>query len=161
MKQVLISLVLLLFLSNSVAQTAKDSLTYIQGAFGGATFYQNGVQLKPKSLLVITAENPEAYTLMKRAKVNYDWSQVLGVIGGALIGWPLGTALGGGDPNWALAAAGVGVLVISIPLASGFKKNAIKGAEIYNQGLQDGTSQMPVSLEFTVSGNGPGLLFRF
>lgn len=72
MKQVLLSVVLFFSLSTSIAQTAKDSLTYIQGAFGGATFYQNGVQLKPKSLLVITAENPEAYTLMKRAKVNYD-----------------------------------------------------------------------------------------
>ena len=38
--------------------------------------------------------------------------------GGFLIGWPLGTALAGGDPNWTLAAIGAGCVAIAIPRPS-------------------------------------------
>lgn len=42
---------------------------------------------------------------------------ILAAAGGALIGWPLGTAVGGGDPEWILAGVGAGVLAVAIPLA--------------------------------------------
>ncbi|MCB0697311.1 MAG: hypothetical protein KDC07_08100 [Chitinophagaceae bacterium] len=42
---------------------------------------------------------------------------VLAAVGGGLIGWPCGTYLGGGDPEWGLAIAGAGVLAVAIPLA--------------------------------------------
>jgi len=154
----LLSFFLLLILT---AQAQRDSLTYLQGAFGGATFYQNGIELRPRDLVNLTSGNPEAYAYMKRAKTNSDWSQVLGAIGGFMIGWPLGTAIAGGDPEWGLAAGGVGVLLLSIPLTSGFKKNAIKGAEIYNSSSPPEASKNDFSLEITVSENGPGLKFSF
>ena len=50
-----------------------------------------------------------------------------------MIGWPLGTALGGGDPQWGIAAAGVGVILLSIPLNVSFKKHAQNAFGIYNQ----------------------------
>ncbi|HEY9178263.1 MAG TPA: hypothetical protein VIN07_11250 [Flavipsychrobacter sp.] len=43
-------------------------------------------------------------------------ANVLAIPGGALIGWPLGTAIGGGDPEWYLAGIGVGLVAIAIPL---------------------------------------------
>lgn len=64
---------------------------------------------------------------MRKAKSNYDPAMVLGVIGGALVGWPLGTAIGGGDPNWTLAAIGDACIIGSIPLGSAFNKHAIRG----------------------------------
>lgn len=42
-------------------------------------------------------------------------SYVLGFAGGALIGWPLGTALGGGDPEWYLA--GIGAVLVGGAIA--------------------------------------------
>lgn len=55
--------------------------------------------------------------------------------GGFMIGWPIGTAIGGGDPNWGIAAAGVGCVLLSIPLANGYKKNAKEAVSIYNNGF--------------------------
>ncbi len=43
-------------------------------------------------------------------------ANVLAIPGGALIGWPLGTAIGGGDPEWYLAGIGAGLVAIAIPL---------------------------------------------
>lgn len=42
---------------------------------------------------------------------------VLGFMGGACIGWPLGTAIGGGDPQWAIAGIGAGLIAIGLPLS--------------------------------------------
>ncbi|MFN4246647.1 MAG: hypothetical protein ACK4EY_02930 [Flavipsychrobacter sp.] len=44
-------------------------------------------------------------------------AQILGGIGGGLIGWPVGTYIGGGDPEWTLAAIGGGLVAIAVPLA--------------------------------------------
>lgn len=161
MKELFLILVLLTISNVNFAQPANDSIQYVTGAFGGARFYQNGQQLRPRDLISITSSNSEANALMKKAKVNYDWSQVLGAIGGFMIGWPIGTSLGGGDPNWALAVAGVGVLLAGIPITSGYKKNAIRGADIHNQGLETTSSQNTFKLELTVSVNGPGLVLSF
>lgn len=42
---------------------------------------------------------------------------VLGFMGGGCIGWPLGTAIGGGDPQWAIAGIGAGLIAIGLPLS--------------------------------------------
>lgn len=44
-------------------------------------------------------------------------AQILGGIGGGLIGWPVGTYIGGGDPEWTLALIGGGLVAIAVPLA--------------------------------------------
>ena len=48
--------------------------------------------------------------------------QLLGGIGGFLVGWTLGTALGGGDPDWTVAGVGAGFIALSIPFAIKVKK---------------------------------------
>ena len=75
--------------------------------------------------------NQEAYNEFKKAKSSYDAVQVVGFVGGFLIEWPVGTALRGGDPQWGLAGVGAGLILISIPLSSGFSTHAIKAVEIY------------------------------
>lgn len=49
-------------------------------------------------------------------------ANVLAFSGGALIGWPLGAAIGGGDPEWYLAGIGAGLVAIAIPLDIAGKK---------------------------------------
>ena len=70
--------------------------------------------------------------VFKKAMSNYNAGQVLGFVGGFMVGWPLGTALGGGDPNWGIAAGGVAVLLCTIPLSSAFKKHARTAVDMYN-----------------------------
>lgn len=61
--------------------------------------------------------------------------QVLGFAGGSLIGWPLGTTLAGGEANWTLAAIGLPLVLISVPLSKAFNEHAIEAAENYNQSI--------------------------
>lgn len=126
-----LSLLLVLFTSSVFAQTADNTITY-RKVFGGYKFEQNGQALSPKSMLDIFQGNEEAYQAMRKAKSNYDPAMVLSVIGGALVGWPLGTAVGGGDPNWALAAIGGACIIGSIPLGSAFNRHAIRATDLYN-----------------------------
>jgi hypothetical protein len=64
--------------------------------FFNTKFYHNNAELtKPAQVLKLMEQNPEAFKEFKKAKANYNASIVFGGIGGALIGWPLGTALGG------------------------------------------------------------------
>lgn len=99
-------------------------------------FFQNGQKLRPGELLKITQINPEAYKEMKKAKSGFDVATIFGSIGGFLIGWPLGTALAGGDPNWALAGIGAGLVVVAIPFNSSYVKHAKNSVRIYNAGLE-------------------------
>ncbi len=62
---------------------------------GGLKFYQHGQVLKPKQMLNKISGNQVAYDYMKKAKTNYDVSQVIGEIGGFMVGLPIGIANGG------------------------------------------------------------------
>ena len=127
---------IILTLLGSSSLIGQNSVDKIEVEKKMATvFTQNGQRLVLKQLLSITKDVPQAYERMSIAKNNYTAAQALGGIGGGLIGWPIGTAIGGGDPNWTLAGIGVAVIVVSIPFNNAYLKHAKKGAEIYNESL--------------------------
>lgn len=161
MKQIAIrTILILLFGSNfCAAQSSSGDIEYRSTGFG-PVFSQKGQPLKMRDLKRITQNHPEAYQYMEKAGTNNDLSNVFGFIGGALVGWPLGTAIGGGDPNWTLAAAGGALIGISIPFAIGFKKNAIKGAELYNQN-RAASSYQSVSIQLHAGSSGIGISLAF
>lgn len=138
------------------SQSLDNNITYTK-VFGGYKFEQNGEMLNPKRMLDLFQGNEEAYEAMKKAKANYDPAMVLSVIGGALIGWPLGTAIGGGDPNWALAGIGAVFVVGTIPLSKAFNRHAIRAVDIYNAKLQPSAS---AGLYFGATGYGIGIGLR-
>lgn len=104
----------------------------MQKTFMGTKFVSGGRVLKPKDVLELMRSNEEAYPIFKKAKSNYDAAGVLGFIGGFMVGWPVGTAIGGGDPQWGLAAGGAAIILCSIPLSVSFKKHAERAVSIYN-----------------------------
>lgn len=157
MKNILFSAVLVFYAGISYAQTEPGDIE-IKKVFGGIQLKQDGRPLRPKEVLAIMQPIPEAYTAYKKAKSNYNGAQVLGFIGGALIGWPLGTALAGGDPEWGLAAAGAGVLLISIPLNNGYSKNIRNAVSIYN--AESGQTGK-VSLSFSPYAGGARVVLKF
>jgi hypothetical protein len=97
---------------------------------------------------------------MKIAKNNYTASMIFQLPGGFLIGYPLGTAMAGGDPNWTLAAIGAGLVVISIPFISAYNKHARNAVSVYNKGLKYSTLVRP-DLRFGITYNGLGAYLRF
>jgi hypothetical protein len=74
--------------------------------FGGVRFESDTVVYSPKQVLELMRDNPLAYEEFKKAKTNYGVAGALGAIGGFMVGFPLGTAIAGGEPEWGLAAGG-------------------------------------------------------
>ena len=139
-------------------QSPSDSISIKRGL--GPVFIQHGEKLNARALLEITSVNSEAHKEMKIAKGNSDAGSVIGFAGGFLVGWPLGTALGGGDPNWTLAAIGAGLIVISIPFENAYSKHARKAVAIYNAGLRQSARSTP-EIRLGMSYNGFGVRVKF
>lgn len=78
---------------------------------------------------------PEAHSYMQKAKRKSGLLTPLGYVAGALIGWPLGTAIAGGKPEWGMAGVGAGLIVAAIPLSNSYSRNARRAVSIYNQQL--------------------------
>lgn len=123
--------------------------------FGGARFEMDTLVLSPKQVLQILKVEPLAYEKFKKAKANYNAAGVLGFAGGVLVGLPLGTAIGGGEPEWGMAIAG-GVLIIgSFSLNNIFKSHAFEAIELYNG------KTARLKPEFQFYGTGARLVMRF
>lgn len=158
MKQSLFIGILLLAAIAVFGQSTSDTIEIRYGF--GPVFVQNNRKLTPKELMEITYSDPEAFNEMIIAKRNADASSVFGGIGGFMVGWPIGTAIGGGEPNWAMAAIGGGLIIISIPFSTGYSKHAKRAVKIYNNDIkQAATSKVDFNMGFTCDGIGLRITF--
>lgn len=124
-------------------------------SFGGVVFEMDTVTLSVKQVMtLLNARNAAAYQEFKKAKTNLDVSSVMGFAGGALIAFPVGTAVAGGDPEWGFAAGGVALILGSIPIYRSFRGRAIHALDIYS-----GTSsRLKPTLHF--NGTSVGLIWK-
>ncbi|CAM1351898.1 hypothetical protein [Tenacibaculum crassostreae] len=130
--------------------------------FGGYQYSVDGKALSMKEMINLMESNTKALALMKKAKSNTTLATVLGGVGGALIGFPIGTAIGGGDANWTLAGVGAGLVIVAIPIASGANKKANQAVELYNSSLNT-TSYNSFKPQFNMllNDNGVGISMTF
>jgi len=133
------------------AQNHNDSIEIKKTL--GTVYLQKGKRLTPKQLMNITKANPEAYEEMKVAKTNYDVSVIFGFAGGFLVGWPLGTAIAGGDPEWTLAGVGAGLIIVSIPFTASYNKHARNAVNLYNHSLSQ-TGLYDINFNIGLTNNG-------
>lgn len=129
--------------------------------FGGYIFTQNENTLSLGDLSKIVEDTPQAEDLIKKAKTTTVFTTILSFAGGGLIGWPIGEAIGGGDPNWALAGIGAGLVAVAIPLSSSASKKAKEAVDLYNASLEKQTNNFTPELNILASGSGLGLSLRF
>lgn len=130
--------------------------------FGGYKYTQNNELISIGDLVSIMENNTKALEILKKGRTNRSLSGVLGFAGGALIGWPIGTSIGGGDANWTLAGIGAGLVVVAIPISSSSNKKINQAVEMYNASL-NGTSNNNFKPEFKIIANtsGVGLSMNF
>lgn len=143
---------ILLFLLPMIS-FAQDNLEVRKGRF-----YKGSELLAVKDFTLAMQSNPEAFKLANSAKSSYSAANVLGFIGGFMVGWPLGTAIGGGQPEWGLLAAGAGVLAIAIPISISSTKKMKEAANIYNKGLATSSRN---HLDLNISPSRTGFVFYF
>ncbi|MEI8085613.1 MAG: hypothetical protein WCG93_05280 [Paludibacter sp.] len=120
--------------ADSIVTTALAIDTIqINKAAGGYKFMYKGENLTMDRLGFLSNKNATSAKYFSKAKGTMGFLQVMGFMGGGLIGYPIGTFLGGGKPNWSLAAVGCGILVISLPIVSSANNNLLKAVNAYNQ----------------------------
>jgi len=158
LKKTLFCVLLLSTVFSATGQNTADTIE-VRKVFG-TVFRYKGKNQTPKQLLDLMAPIPEAYKEMEIARSNNTTSAILGFIGGAMVGWPLGTAIGGGDPNWALAGIGAGIIVLSIPFSSAYTRHAKKAAALYN-GTQRHSGLDGPGLDIGMTSNGLGLRLSY
>lgn len=133
----------------------------VKKVFGGYTFSQNEKILNLNQLSELMKNNKQAFDLVKSAKTNQTWGMILGGVGGALIGFPVGTAIGGGDPEWALAGAGAALIVATIPIIKSFNKKTKKAVDLYNADLPSVSYQFQPEFNLNFRGTGLGITMSF
>jgi len=141
-------------------QIATDTI-YAKKVFGGYQFYQGETRLGMNQLVNVMKPNEQAYAQIKSAQSNYTLATVFGAAGGFMIGWPIGTAVGGGEPNWVMAGIGAGLVIISIPITQSSNKKAIQAVRIYNSGMLSSSFWDNHELKFSMTPHGVGLSLRF
>ena len=156
MKKLLFIIVMMIV---CISSNYGQSPITIQKKFGGYQFYQDNKLLNLPQLVNIMQSNPESSVEIKKAKSSNTWASVFAFAGGFMVGWPIGTAIGGGDPEWALAGVGAGLIAISIPFSSKAKKHSKTAVDSYNSRLNVNSSYY--NLELKYSGNGVGLVLNF
>ena len=148
------------FLFNLPSITFAQSLT-VHKTFGSTRFeYHKDTAtftVSPKQVLDIMQDDPLAYAEFKKARYNYSTAGILGFAGGVLIAVPIGTAIAGGEPEWALAAAGAALVITSIPLSKAFRRHAEEAIDIYNKKR---TAFRPRT-EYLWRGMGVGVVIKF
>ncbi len=113
-----------------------------------------------KQLALLMKTNDQATKQLRSAKTVQVTASVIGFAGGFMVGYPLGTALVGGEPNWVLASVGAGLIVVSFTLNHSAKNKTKQAVNTYNKGLNTSSFWNNSELKLSMTGNGIGLLLR-
>jgi hypothetical protein len=163
MKKMIFLMIMLFSISGiSVAQSASDSIV-VQKVFGGYSFIKDGKPMNLKNLKLTLQNNPQAYEVFRKAQGTYFMTSMLSYAGGYLIGYPIGTMLYGGEPQWVMAGIGAGLIAIAIPIGNEFNKRALNAVDIYNSNLKKKSSSVfdEAELRLAATANGVGLVLKF
>src|SRR4051812_6073263 len=98
----LLAMLMVLFVAPTFAQNGNDSIK-TRKVVGGYQFFQHHKALKMGKLVKAIEKNEEAYMHIKSAQSANTIGSIIGGVGGFMVGWTLGAAIGGGEPNWTVA----------------------------------------------------------
>jgi len=145
---------------NCFGQDLSDTIHAVDKTLGLA-YYQHRKPLNYRQLAEMMKSNDLAYKHIKRAKRNQNTSLLFQYAGGFLIGYPIGTMIAGGDPNWVLAGIGGGLILLSIPFVTSSMENGKQAVQYYNERIQSdvGYRRKP-QFEVGVTQNGIGIVVR-
>lgn len=142
---------------NIFGQSLSDTISVAKWP---TKFIYHGKNLKTKEFNKIVPINDNAYRQVKKANSYQFLSLIFAAAGGGLIGYPIGSAMAGGYPNWGIAGIGAGCLAVMVPLNILSVKHAKKAVGFYNQELREKkTSSINFNVDFRL--NGLALQLRF
>ncbi|MGC4068481.1 MAG: hypothetical protein QM784_28305 [Polyangiaceae bacterium] len=123
----------------------------------GDRFEQRGVELDSEDMVDKLGERPASADDISRAKTYRVIAVIAAATGGALIGWPIGGAIGGDDkPPWVLAGVGAGFIAVSIPFSM-LSSSAVSGAvESHNKSFSPKSTSASAPGTSTPTSSAPG-----
>jgi len=146
--------------TTAISSENPHHLVYEKGG-GGLNVKQNGKYLTQNELFDVLNEDIEAADYVGKFKTKNTIGAVLGGFGGAFIGFPVGQAIAGGEPQWIMALSGLGVLAIAIPITISANKDIKTGIDVYNENLVAGAFVPRPILQFGGQQHGVGLSLKF
>jgi ribosomal protein L16/L10AE len=159
-KSAIILTLLAVNMSLTFGQTNSNSIS-MEKVFGGYQFYQGGKRLTMNQLVNIMEPNSLAHQQIKSARNTNTLSTVISGVGSFMLGYTIGTALFGGEPNWTMAGIGAGLVIVSLPISQSSNKKAKQAVEKYNKGLQTSSFWDKNELNLSFTGNTFGLKLTF
>ncbi len=116
----IIFIVLVLFALQAFAEDQNKIQIEKRGL--GTIYKLNGQMIGLSDIAAIVDSNSVARQEMQIAKKRNLIGKAFAIPAGFLIGYPIGTQLGGGEPEWGLAGVGAGMFIIAVM----FEKSAHK-----------------------------------
>ena len=155
------NLILTLIFALAASTISSAQKIEMKKEFGTYQFYQGEKKYKIYQLVELMKPNEQAYIQIKSAQSSYTLTSIIGFVGGCMVGWPLGTFLGGGTPNWEIAGIGTGLFIVSIPITKSYNRKLKLAIDTYNADLQSTSFWDKNKLNLTITGNGIGLAMDF
>lgn len=144
---------------STFCQTNVDSIRIVKKGLS-YTYFADGYELTPENMKFVMRNNTKSLHYLKKVQTSSIISFGMGYLGGTLIGWPIGTAIGGGKPNWFIAIIGCGVVASTIPLVNSSNRNLKKAVDSYNQGVPF-ADRPNIDVSLGLNSNGIGVSLRF
>lgn len=125
----------LLFIVPSFSQErAKDSIDYFSSFFGVSKYYMANEKLDASQVREYMKVNPQALKLFNKSRTLNTFSTIVGVVGGFMVGYELGSSLGKGRAvNWGVMGPGLALTGASIIFDIGSKGAGKKSVHLYNE----------------------------
>jgi hypothetical protein len=156
---VLFSVTSLYSQNDSLIVSASDTVTITKTGLG-YSYSRNGNPLTLNDISSLVKMNSAANSSFKAAKGISTFANILGGAGGYCIGYPLGTALAGGQANWNLLYIGAGLVAVALPIVGLAEKKLKQAMELYNQSVHQ-TSSIQYELKLKLDPSGFGLCMTF
>lgn len=148
----------MLIINSANCQNATDTISIVRN--NGIAYVQNNIMLTPNRLTKVLKTNVNAHKEFRAAKNNLFFSSVFSYAGGYFIGYPVGVALAGGKPVWGMAAVGVGLIAVSVPLRLAYTRRTENAIRIYNNDLRK-TGYIQSEMRISATSNGFGFVLNF
>ena len=137
----------------SYADADKGKITIEKGMY-----YYDGKMLKRPEMLDLLKSVPEAESEVSAGNNLFAPAMVLAAGGGALVGWQLGTSIGGGEANWGVAIAGVALAGTGIYLGKLADNHYRKAVDLFNA---RGSAMMERSWDVAIAPQAVHVVWRF
>ena len=136
----------------SISVSAQSELTYNNGV------WQNGVKIKPEQVRGVMSGNSEALQQYKSGRSLSVAGQVVTYPCAFLLGFDLGTRLGGGEGNGAVLGIGAAGTIVGLIMAFSGEKKIKNSVQLYNSQSNNSVSYQ---INFGFTQTGVGLSMRF